>query len=76
MKPADREPFLPPRDTKKMDDPPDLTGIPDPTERGRKGKDERGGVNRGDENSNGDGFEPRRSKDPKLRRGPQLPDRD
>jgi membrane protein len=51
MRPEDREPFLPPRDTRKMDDPPDTTGIPDPTKRGRK-KDDDAGDN---------GFEPRRA---------------
>ena len=40
MKPNGREPFLPPRDTKKMDDAPDTSGIPDPTERGKKEDDD------------------------------------
>ena len=44
MKAKDREPFLPPRDTKKMDDPPDTDGIPDPSERGKKKDDDEDGV--------------------------------
>ena len=36
MRPEDREPFLPPRDKRKMDNPPDTSGIPDPTKRGGK----------------------------------------
>jgi membrane protein len=52
LRPPDKEPFLPPRDTRKMDDPPDTTGIPDPKKRGGKKDD-------GDEVA-GVGFEPTR----------------
>jgi membrane protein len=75
MKPTDREPFLPPRDTKKMDDPPDTSGIPDPTERGKKedddvsddpkGSDAKGS---GSDGGSDEGFEPRKSADEELRR--------
>jgi membrane protein len=62
MKPEDREPFLPPRDTKKMDDPPDTRGIPDPTQRGKKGDGD--GDGEVDGNADGEvpgvGFEPTR----------------
>ena len=78
MRPAGREPFLPPRDTKKMDDPPDTSGIPDPTARGGKKDDDMSDEPQGtnDESqhseapdgSNGDGFEPRRARDGELRR--------
>jgi membrane protein len=69
MKPTGREPFLPPRDTKKMDDPPDTSGIPDPTERGKKkdDDDDRGGGGGGD-GSAGNGHEPRSADDPGLKR--------
>jgi hypothetical protein len=78
MKPTEREPFLPPRDTKKMDDPPDTSGIPDPTKRGKKedddvnedpkGKnsDSKGSSSAGD--ADGEGFEPRKASDADLRR--------
>ena len=63
MKPEEREPFLPPRDTKKMDDPPDTTGIPDPTERGRKKDKEDVGDkttdSSGEDGADGGGYEPR-----------------
>jgi membrane protein len=79
MKPAEREPFLPPRDTKKMDDPPDTSGIPDPTLRGKKedddvddsdgkNRDEGGAPEGGGEREDGEGFEPRSSRDEELRR--------
>jgi hypothetical protein len=74
MKPKEREPFLPPRDTRKMDDPPDTSGIPDPTQRGRKKEDdvddsekgEAGRFTRGEKDD--EGFEPRRAEDEELRR--------
>jgi hypothetical protein len=71
MKPTEREPFLPPRDTKKMDDPPDTSGIPDPTERGKKEDDDVD--DSGDKGGrfarkDGDGFEPRSASDEKLKR--------
>jgi membrane protein len=54
MKPKEREPFLPPRDTKKMDDPPDTSGIPDPTERGRKEDDDVGDNPKGSGSGSGE----------------------
>jgi membrane protein len=77
MRPKDREPFLPPRDTKKMDDPPDMSGVPDPTERGREEDDAPEAAGGGDgagERAGGGGdappgrFSPRRAEDPELRR--------
>ncbi|HEX8647218.1 MAG TPA: YihY/virulence factor BrkB family protein [Thermoleophilaceae bacterium] len=81
MKPTEREPFLPPRDTKKMDNPPDTSGIPDPTERGRKKDDDSGSGSGGDSGggsgsgggdsrsgSGGKGHEPRGSEERELRR--------
>jgi membrane protein len=81
MEPKEREPFLPPRDTKKMDNPPDTSGIPDPTERGKKkdgdgdggednGKGKPGRTVRagGGADRSGGGHEPRRADDSSLRR--------
>jgi membrane protein len=69
LKPTGREPFLPPRDTRKMDDPPDTSGIPDPTKRGGKKDADRGQPEGGGGGKTGrfkpatDGFEPREGKD-------------
>jgi membrane protein len=75
MKPKDREPFLPPRDTKKMDDPPNTEGIPDPTAGGGKEDDdvkdddsEKGGRFARKEEGSSEGFEPRGSDDEELKR--------
>jgi membrane protein len=72
MKPKGREPFLPPRDTKKMDDPPDTSGIPDPTERGKKEDDDVDDDRKKDggdsAETDGEGFEPRSSRDEDLKR--------
>ena len=84
MKPTGREPFLPPRDTKKMDDPPDTSGIPDPTKRGDKeddvdddrgrrfaraeDDDEPGREGEPGGGENGGGHEPRSAEDADLRR--------
>jgi membrane protein len=74
MKPKEREPFLPPRDTKKMDDPPDTSGIPDPTQRGKKEDDDvneedtKGGrFGRGRSDSKG-GHEPRAADEEAFKR--------
>jgi membrane protein len=79
MKPAQREPFLPPRDTKKMDNPPDTAGIPDPTERGKKEDDDVNDDSKKD-GGEGGGYEPR-SAAPKSGRvpgggEPKVPGRD
>jgi membrane protein len=69
MKPKDREPFLPPRDTKKMDDPPDTTGIPDPTLRGKKEDDDvKDGESEKDSTKPEEGHEPRSAENEDLKR--------
>jgi membrane protein len=63
LRPPDKEPFLPPRDTRKMDDPPDTSGIPDPRKRGgKKDAEEDSG-----DSPDGGGFEPRHGKDEPAR---------
>ena len=69
MKPKEREPFLPPRDTKKMDDPPDTTGIPDPTLRGKKEDDDvKDDESEKDSTQPEAGYEPRSAEDEELKR--------
>jgi membrane protein len=58
MRPPDREPFLPPRDTRKMDDPPDTEGLPNPKAAGgqKDGGDSPGGQDRPRESAGNNGI--------------------